>query len=103
MRVGGTRYDVRMIETFEEARAAVHREMSPLIGAHDILRVSTEGREDADAFAVEWGVEQPPFRSIGSPLPGALTLVDKMTGFVQITARAAEQDRYAAMQRVSVG
>lgn len=100
MNVRATQYDVRMIETFEHAREAVAREMQPLIGDGAILRVSSIGAEDSDAFLVYWGVEYPPMRSISAPLPGATTLVDRLTGFVSITSTEAERERIERMSPV---
>lgn len=101
MNVRTTGYDVRMIETFEQAREAVAREMQPLIGDGVILRVSSQGLVDGDAYLVTWGVEYPPLRGISTPLPGAATFVDKMTGFVSITSFTAEIERITRMTGVT--
>lgn len=89
-----------MIRTFDEAIEAVRAEVAPLIGRDAELVVSGIGFEDACGYLVNWGVETPPMRSIDAPLPGAATFVDRRTGAVQITARAAEMDRIDAMRLV---
>ncbi|WNM65413.1 hypothetical protein SEA_PHONEGINGI_9 [Microbacterium phage Phonegingi] len=107
MRVGGTRYDVRMIETFEDARIAVRREMSLLAADPDDVMVSDLGYEDEHGWFVPWGVRmaQQPVEGqthYANPLPRAATFVDRLTGFVSMTNLEAEHDRISNMRAVRV-
>ncbi|QCQ57543.1 hypothetical protein SEA_WARREN_10 [Microbacterium phage Warren] len=104
MRVGGTRYDVRMIETFEQARDAVHHEMSLLIDDPATLVVARHGFEDEHGWMIQWGVTTVGHSgrvAVDEPLPRAATFVDRLTGFVSLTSAEAERERIAAMSRVS--
>lgn len=106
MRVGGARYDVRMIETYAEARDAVEREMQPLVDQSRTLSVSDFGLEDEHGWLVPWGVcvrvDDAGRAHFEPPLPGAATFVDRLTGFVSLTSFDAEMSRIQSMQPVRV-
>lgn len=95
MIVRSSRYDVGMIETFEQARDAVKAEIALLVDRP--LAVSDYGLEDRDGWLVLWALDNGV-----QPLPLAATFVDRLTGFVSITALAAEAERIQQMERVSV-
>lgn len=104
MNVRAARYDVRMIETFEQACDAVRHEMSLLVDDPDSLHIFSEGLEDVDGWLVQWGVIEHIIDGVNvivSPLPRAATFVDRLTGFVSLTSAEAERERIAAMSRVS--
>lgn len=103
MNVRAARYDVRMIETFDEARAAVHQEMSLLVDDPATLVIATHGLEDAHGWMIQWGVTK--FSMLGrldvdEPLPRAATFVDRLTGFVSLTSAEAERERIEQMSPV---
>lgn len=94
-----------MIETFEEARAAVHREMSLLVDDPDSLCIFDIGLADTDGWLVQWGVAsilEDGRMHYAPPLPKAATFVDRLTGFVSLTSLEAEFDRITNMQPVRV-
>ena len=96
-------YNARMIETYDEARAAVERELAPLWGdTRGTFYVAPEGYEDATSFFVPWGARE--WLVDGDPsyvlLNGAATFVDKVTGFVEMTTAASEMPRIQAMSPV---
>lgn len=104
MNVRAARYDVRMIETFDQAREAVHREMSLLVDDPSALAVAVVGQEDEHGWLIQWGVIEHVIDGVNvieSPLPRAATFVDRLTGFVSLTSAEAERERIAAMSRVS--
>ncbi|AWN03191.1 hypothetical protein PBI_APPA_9 [Microbacterium phage Appa] len=104
MRVGSTRYDVRMIETFEQARDAVHREMSLLVDDPATLVVARHGFEDEHGWMIQWGVTKVGYSgrvAVDEPLPRAATFVDRLTGFVSLTSADAERERIDSMSRVT--
>ena len=98
-----SRYNARMIETYEQAREAVRAEIEPLWGeTRGTFYVAPEGYEDRHAFYVPWGAREwmvdsdPEFVLLNN----AATFVDKATGFVSLTTYSTEAARIAAMQPV---
>lgn len=89
-----------MIDTYQAARAAVEREIGPLWGdTPGTFHVAADGFEDADAYMVPWGARE--WLVDGDRafilLNGAVTFVDKVTGFVQIDTMSTNTERVERM------
>lgn len=76
-----------MIDTYQAARDAVAAELGPLWGeTPGTFYVADEGFEDADSYMVPWGAREwlvdddPAFVLLN----GAVTFVDKASGFVSL-------------------
>lgn len=97
-------YNARMIETYDEAREAVTREIAPLWGdTRGTLYVAPSGFEDRLGYFVPWGARE--WMVDGDEnfilLNNAATFVDKVTGFVEITTLSTVLDRVDAMSPIS--
>lgn len=91
-----------MIDTYQAAHEAVEREIGPLWGdTPGTFHVAAEGFEDADAYMVPWGARE--WLVDGDTgfilLNGAVTFVDKMSGFVSIDTMVTNLQRIERMTR----